>query len=481
MTVDTAALKALKARKLALLEQAKQYRDDNKIEFFTKEIPANPPQEELLGAWTDQQYKVFTYTGANRIGKTTIGAIVAICILLGKWLWSGEKIVFTHNKPRKIRWVGQDWEKHISKVLVPALREWWPKNRQVETKKNNMGVDAFWVDVATGSTLEIMSNNQDSDLHEGWNGDLIIYDEPPKRDIRVANARGLIDRQGRELFCMTLLKEAWVDREVIKARNDDGSPDTSVYNIHGDIYSNVGYGITEEGVNQFMKTLTSDEKDARIKGVPSYMSGLVAKNFDRKIHLKKRFQIPLDWIVDIAIDIHPRKEQAVLFVATSDRNIRYVVDEIWGHGDGDWVAEQIIRRVKRNQYRVGQIVCDPLAKGDSNNENTTFDKIDKKLAQHGQYLQVASKDKQSGIIEINNHLMGPNLEPSLFIFNDLVRTTYEIEGWQYDKETQKPAKVDDDMMENLYRILLLDTRYEPPAEEEADDYHESTANPITGY
>lgn len=414
-------------------------------------------------------------------GKTTIGAIIAINTAAGKWLWSGEKIFFPHNKPRKIRYIGQDWEKHIKAVVIPALREWWPANRPVSVKKNSLGVEAFWVDETTGSTIEVMSNNQEPDLHEGWHGDLIVYDEPPRREIRVANARGLIDRLGRELFCMTLLKEAWVDREVIKARNADGSPDTSVYNIHADIYANIGYGVTEEGVEQFKKTLTADEISARIDGKPAYMSGLVAKNFDRKLHLKKRFEVPLDWVVDIAIDIHPRKEQAVLFVATSDRNFRYAVDEIWDHGDGTWVAEQIIRRIKRAGYRVGSIICDPLAKGDANNENTTFDKIDKVLAQHGYYLRVASKDKQSGIIELNNHLLGPNQEPSLFFFNDLVRTIYEIEGWQYDKETQKPAKVSDDMMENLYRILLLDTKYEPPGEEEQEEETTSTANPHTGY
>ena len=70
-----------------------------------------------------------------------------------------------------------------------------------------------------------MSNNQDSDVFEGWDGDLIVWDEPPKRNIRVACARGLIDREGRELYNMTLLKEAWISQEVIKATNEDGSPD----------------------------------------------------------------------------------------------------------------------------------------------------------------------------------------------------------------------------------------------------------------
>ena len=127
---------------------------------------------------------------------------------------------------------------------------------------------------------------------------------------------------------MTLLKEAWVDREVIKARNEDGTPDTTVFNISGDIYSNVGFGITDEGVKQFEKTLTDDEKSARIFGKPSYLSGLVYPQFSRKIHLREPFEIPTDWIVDIAVDVHPREKQAILFMATSSRGDRYLFHEL---------------------------------------------------------------------------------------------------------------------------------------------------------
>ena len=260
----------LKAIASKFIEQEKwmvNHREKNKIMFFNKPkpegMPANPLQAELLEAWENQAYKVFTYTGANRIGKTTIGPIIGFSTMRGKWPWNDQKLHFPHNKPRKVRYIGQDWHSQIEKVVVPQLRMWWPEDWEVERKGNGIIIDTLWVDKKTGSTLEVMSNMQDPDVHEGWEGDLIMYDEPPKRAIRVANARGLIDRQGRELFCMTLLKEAWVDREVIKARNEDGTPDTSVFNVYGDIYSNVGYGITVAGVEQFAKTLTEDEKEAR--------------------------------------------------------------------------------------------------------------------------------------------------------------------------------------------------------------------------
>jgi hypothetical protein len=472
-------LKALEAKETELLRKMLDYKLSNRIEFFTR---PNPAQEKLLKAWDDETYKVFTFTGANRIGKTTIGTIIGLSALFGEYLWNGVKIPLPHNRPRKVRYVGQDWEKQIRAVVVPELRKWWPAGRELETKKNNNGVDAFWTDVTTGSTLEIMSNKQESELHEGWSGDLVIYDEPPRRNIRVANARGLIDNRGRELFCMTLLKEAWIDREVIKAVDERGRPDMSVFNINADIEVNIGYGITKEGVAQFAKTLTEDQKDARLRGIPSYMSGLVYPQYDRRTHLVNRFEVPFDWLVDAAIDIHPREKQAVLFIATAPDGRRYIINEIWGNGDGKWVGQQVARCAKINGYRMNRVIIDPLSKADKNNVNTVYDKVMEALWRAEILLETASKDKMSGLLLVRTHLKGPNNEPSLFIFNDLIRTIYEIEGYMYDKETQDPIDADDHMMENLYRLLLLGTVwYEMKPEEQENAFNTQGRSTVSGY
>ena len=475
-----ASLADLSAKELSILRDLHSYKSKNAIYYFTK---PNPIQAELLKAWSDKSKKVFCVTGANRIGKTTSGVIISLSTLFGEFPWSKEALPFPHRMPRKVRYIGQDWEKHITQVIIPALKKWWPADRKLRTKKNNIGVESFWTDEETGSTLEIMSNKQESDLHEGWDGDLVVYDEPPHRDIRVANARGLVDRRGRELFCMTLLKESWVDREVIKAVNEDGSPDLSVFSVCGDIYTNVGFGLTEEGVEQFKKTLTDDEKEARIKGVPSYMSGLVYPAFNRKTHLRPRFEIPLDWPVDIAIDVHPRKEQAVLFIATTPNGLRYVCEEIWEHGDGKFIAEQVVRSVKRNCYRVASIIIDPFSKGDRNNDNTTYEKVDSVLRAHGLPLSTASKDKTAGILAIKNHLRGVNKEASIFFFDDLRCTIREIEGYLWDEDTQKPIDADDHFMENLYRLLLLDTKWTSLEDESEDEDapYSREVNSVTGY
>ena len=425
----------------------------------------NPKQKLLFDAFRNQAYKVFTFTGGNRSGKTTSLVVYGISAMLGVWPWDGVPLKFGHGHPRKIRYVGQDWEKHIKTVVEPALKTWWPKRRKVKTAKNNVGVEALWTDEETGSTLEIMSNKQESDLHEGWDGDLVLYDEPPRREIRVANARGLVDRAGREVFGMTLLKEAWVDREVIKSLLPDGSPHTSVFNVHAEIYDNLGYGLDQEGIDQFAKTLTEDEKEARLNGKPSYLSGLIYGKFNRTTHVRKLQTVPLDWIIDIGIDFHPSKPWAVLFMAVDKRGFKWVIDEIWLHGSWKVIGEEVIRRIKRNEYRVGTLIIDPLSKGDEQSdlhEESVYFKMQQLFSTYGYDLYTASKDKEGGIHMVNDLLMTENEMPALFFRNNLKRTIMEIEGYMIDPSTGRPSKENDDMMENLYRLVLLGTEWHEP-------------------
>jgi hypothetical protein len=446
--------------------------------------PPNNPQVELLRGWLNPEKKVFTFTGSNRLGKTTIGVILSWATVMGELPWSGEKIWFPHNRARKVRYVGQGWETHIKSVVIPAMKTWYPKSRPLETKKNNQGVEALWTDKITGGTIEIMSTSQESDVFEGWEGDLVVYDEPPPRDIRIASARGLIDRQGRELIVATLLKEAWVHREIIKARDADGKPDMSVYNVSGDIYDNLGYGLTQAGIDQFIKTLKPEEKQARIYGKPSYLSTLVYPRFNRDLHVKPQFKVPLDWIVDVNIDFHPSKPWAVVFLATAGNNFKYVIHEMELRGNPKMVGEEIVRYFHSNSLRKGRIQIDPLAKGDKNNDNTVYEVLSNVLASNGMLLEVASKDKDNGIAMVNSLLWTENEMPGLFFFDDCVNTIRQVEDLMYDAESLKPTalKVDDDYTECLYRLALMDTQwYQDDYDEQPRKVINIQRNKFTGY
>lgn len=422
----------------------------------------NPPQRLLLEGWRDKRKKVFTFSGGNRGGKTFIGSLLGVCTVIGEYPWSGEKIWFPHDRPRKVRYVGQAWESHVKSVVEPYLKFWWPKSRPVDTRKNNQGIEATWIDRRTKSSIEIMSNVQDSSVFEGWEGDLVIYDEPPKRDVRVACARGLVDRQGRELFCMTLLKEAWIHREVIKARLEDGSADMTVCNVEADIYSNLGFGLTEGGIAQFAKTLKAEEKASRLDGKPSYLSTLVFPKFDRNKHIVERFTVPLNALIDIQIDFHPSKPWAVVFWATLKNGFKYVSDELEVRGNPKFLAEEIVRVCRKRDYvRVNSCEIDPLSKGGEDNGIDVYSIVSDTLAAHNIMLGTASKDKEVGISLVNDLLWTENDMPGLFFFRDCVKTVEQVENLMYDAETLKPQKVDDDFTECLYRLALKNTVWYP--------------------
>jgi hypothetical protein len=272
----------------------------------------------------------------------------------------------------------------------------------------------------------------------------------------------LIDRGGRELFCMTLINEAWILREVIRATDKDGNPDTSIFHITGDTYTNLGYGIkNREDIEQFAKMLTEDERKARIDGVPFNMSSLVCPKFDRNLHIKDRFTIPLDAIVDISIDWHPSKPLAVVFLATTKQGFKYVCEEMKYAGNPKSAAEEVIRVIREHQYRIGRIVIDPLSKSGMPNETDVFSVFSETFAAFGYSLETASKEKESGIGMLNGLLWTENQMPALYFFKDCRQTISEVEDLMFDPETFKPEKVRDDYFECLYRLCLMDTQWFP--------------------
>ena len=429
----------------------------------------NPLQKDLIKAWSNHIYKVLTYTGANQIGKTFIAMIVIESCMIGRFPWQGEEMtgwmwdLLGWEPPILIRWVGQDWEKHIKTVLLTKIEELWPKSREIYVKSNSIGVKSYFKDLKTGSTLEIMSNRQDSALFEGWVGNLVVYDEPPRREVRVACARGLMANKGRELFCMTLLNEPWIDLEVINRLDDKGQSDETVLSLEGKIENNEGFGLTREGIDQYIKTLTPEEQLIRIKGESLSRQRRIL-NIKKEIHIKDKFRIPPHWVVDIAIDIGIAKPNDIHFLATDELGRKYLFEHLQV-SKYDTIADEIYRVVKRDHLRIHRIITDPLCKSDKNNENTVFERINRGLNKYGFYLETANKSKEDGIATIKSHLETINGDAALFIFRNLGTSVNQLINWMRD-EKGIPIKDNDDTGENLYRLMLLNTQYSDPDEEE---------------
>lgn len=442
----------LKAELLKAKAKQTAYETANKIEF-TKLLP----HQEAVVDYIKSGKKTVLLVGGNRVGKTTIGAIIVslACDVEARAKLGMGWLSDVFPSVCRVRILCSDWEHHAGQVIVPALKEWC-RAGTYETKKNNVGVEAFWT-FRNGSTIELMTNVQDTKIHEGWKGHLIWQDETTSRDKYIANKRGLIDYSGVYLMTFTAVSESWVLDDIVLS-NDPSVGCVTEIPTYANTY------LKKEDIESFEKTLTDDEKVARIQGGWLNLVGRVLKEFNKDVHVIEPFKIPSDWPVVAMIDLHLSTPQAISFHATDKHDRRYTIDEIWDNISPEEIAEEIIARKKKNLWRLTNVYIDPLAKGDSMfmknraDVQDSFTIIKNRLAPHGILLQVASKDKESGVRNLQDWLKGPNKIPILFFLSNCLRSIYEIQRWTYD-ENGKPKKENDHFMENLYRFTLTGTKY----------------------
>jgi len=430
--------------------------------------------------------------------------------------------------PVKIRLTGEDWNHHLGQVVVPELKKWFPME-EFTTKKNTNGVEYFWVH-KNGSTLELLTHGMEDDLYESWFGHGWIPDEPPPQKKFTAMARGLFGNRGKILIPTTPLKESWILDELILSNRSDVAVmddlcclDNEIFYLHDDkVLTEMGLSgketkhwkdaeglkkeffdkllyIDDRGVEaekflrencryeakldmvqelyflKFAKDTSLDEKPSRFFGTFKKLVGLVVKEFDRSVHIVEDDGkgIPTNWIVTVFIDFHLGKPQAIAFYACSERNIHYVIDEVWENMPPEDIADLIIRKKRVNCWNISEVFIDPLSKGDEKYMKNRFEDIDdaftvieERLEAEDITLEVASKDKKSGFTNIKSWLEGPNKIPILYFLDSLQSVkdnkyghVHEIQRLCYD-DNGMIEKVDDHFMECLYRYTLAGIEYE---------------------
>lgn len=412
---------------------------------------------------------------------------------------------------------GEDWKLHIGRVLVPEIRKWAPANWYT-TKKNEQGVE-YYFEWMNKSTLTIMSYSQDDDLFESFRAQGVIMDEPPPKSKYSAMSRGLLLDCGKALLSLTPLKEAWIlDEIVLSGRRDIAIVDNMNITDNPDLYKSdhrvlrdmglelmqrrkffdlllyddkeKGLPVSDRGfaaeryletvvsgpekmedvgklkILKFIKDIDPADVPPRVFGQFKALVGRVLKEFDDNIHVIKPFEVPADWPVTVMIDFHLSTPQAVSYWAVDPHDLHYCIAETWENLSAEEIADDIIRKVRIHGWEIEDAYIDPLSKGDTaymrnalgSNIRDTFSILDEKLSERGITLHVASKDKDSGIKNIQTWLRGPNRMPTCFIFDTCERHIYEVKRWVFD-DNGKPIKENDHFMENWYRYTLTESRY----------------------
>jgi len=422
-----------------------------------------------------------------------------------------------HKPPVNLMLTGEDWKSHIGRSLIPELKKWCPVS-WYSTKKNEQGVEYFW-EFYNKSTLTIMSYSQDDDLFESFRIQGVIMDEPPPKSKYTAMSRGLLLDNGKTLLSLTPLKEAWIlDEIVLSGRKDIGVVDNLKITDNPDLYKSdmkilKSFGldsgkikeffdlllyddvekqmpVTDKGsraeaflekhipislyekisdlkILKFIKDIDPEDVPPRVFGQFKNLVGRVLKEFDPNTHKIKPFEIPTHWPVTVMIDFHLSTPQAVSYWAVDPHDIQYCIGEMWKNTDADGIADDIVRKIKMHGWKIENAFIDPLSKGDTAylknrigaNIRDTFSILEERLLEYGITLHVASKDKESGIKNIQGWLKGVNGRPTVYFFEDCERHFFEISRWVFD-ENGKPVKENDHFMENFYRYSLTGVQYE---------------------
>ena len=458
--------KKLQIKYIERLKQFKVYKDTHGAEFF-KPLPH---QQQMFDFYYAGK-KRLVLQGANQIGKTIFAGNFIQANCLGYLPWDKtKKTLFT--LPIKVRAICSDWEHHAAEVIIPKLYELFIFEEMVKLgndgygKKNQIGVESYF-EYKNGSTIELLTNKIPAKAYEGWTGHIVWADEPHEKAIDDACTRGLSQSDGIFLQTLTSVDSNydWILEDIIE------SPKEEMQKILGCVRNVHAYKNTYIPKGNFDKAALSwspQVRKARLEGGWYSGQGKVFANFNYDLHTCAEFKVPTDWPVVPMIDFHPCIEQAVGFYAVDKPGWKYVIDEIWEHLSPEEIADEIIRRKIANAWRIERVFIDPYSKGDNKmmtnrmpNLQDAYSIISNKLMAHGILLDVALKDKSSGIANVKTWLMGANKMPSLKIFKKCKRHIYEMKKWEID-ETGKPADKDDHMCENIYRYSLTGTAWSDP-------------------
>jgi len=248
------------------------------------------------------------------------------------------------------------------KKLIPKTAKWRKKNSQSGVpQKITFETDPFGNKCA--SEIYIRSYDQEHDTFEGIDSHWIHWDEPPPKNILQAAERGKVAMNAPSWFTMTPLKEAYIYDEYSLRAENNGGDDAEIAVIRGEIWDNcmdwcnscrldipenrevdenyelirsvqncpqcgkiMGF-ILKQGIDEYLKTLDPEEREAREKGLWKHLSGLVYKELDRDVHTYEDFAIPRDWMKIEGIDPHDAHPTCYLFAAVSPEEIEIVVNQ----------------------------------------------------------------------------------------------------------------------------------------------------------
>lgn len=463
-TFDLSAVDPIK------LKQVRLHRlRDMKHEYY---VPTGVG-EKFIEAVGSDRYFISLFSAANGIGKSCLGAnMFAEFMFPSDNGWFDYKLFNDWPYPKRARIISDPTT--LVSTIIPMLKEWLPRGHYTVDKKGK-NYEYYWK-TDTGWEFDLMSYDQDPKEFESATLGLVWLDEPPPESIYKATVARL--RLGGTMYITAtpLTGSAWIYDQILARK---GKPGNNTFYIEADVESackehGVRGFLEHEHIEQMTSEYSEDEKQARIYGKFQHLVGLVYKQFSRRVHVIRPFDINMrDYAVTELLDPHPRNPDAVLWGAVDSDQTKFVVDELWKKVTSDG---ELARRIKKiaDQYRIVARWADPSAFVE---DQHTGQSLALKLSKYGLNYQPASKARVAANRRISDALDyqekgGVIIQtPEVYIFDNCERTIWELEHWRWDEWAGKatdrhnsretPVDKDDHFIENLGRWLFGEPSFVP--------------------
>lgn len=454
-------LLVLKRRELMLRRQRMSALKVDALPFY------KPHEKQVAFHAAGTLFRRRMVRAGNRFGKSLMGCAEDCAWLRRERVWvpedAPERRGGIPQHPIKLLTVTTDWDK-VDEIFTSQRGEmgkawrYLPRDGFVKGVRRNHSGAIDTIECANGSlwrfdTVKSFMANPMGLESSDW--DAIHVDEPCPEQMWKAMSRGLIDRNGAAWFTLTPLREPWIN-DLFFPQDTGGLLRDGVWAVTGAIYDNPY--LSREAIAEFEASLTEEEKQCRLHGIPLHLAGLVYKEFSWDKHVLKRLpegwkqwnQPPKSYTIYYAIDPHPQTPHAVLFCAVSPLGQRFYFMDIFKHCSIGELARLIHEVVDGYPCVTGRI--DPLA---YINDPITETNMAMELATHGIYVEKATKALAQGILRVQAALAK---EPVYFT-PACKRTLWEIQRYCWDEGKDRPVDEDDHTMECFYRIELMEPRW----------------------
>lgn len=368
---------------------------------------------------SEKKYRL--YIGGNRSGKTVGGIMEDIW-----WATRKHPYIRLPDRPIEGRIVCVDFGYGISQIIIPKLKQWIPPSElRGGTWSSAYDAGLKVLNFENGSTIELMSYEQDVEKFAGVPRDFTHFDEEPPKPIWNECTARLIDRAGRAWVTMTPLEGmTWV-YDTLYEPGILGDPRKDVIQI--DMAENPY--IPSDEREDFLAGLDPDERKARGEGKFVALGGLVYKRFNSQIHVVDSID-PKEFRNKYYRHYHSldhgfRNPTAALWHAVDPDNMAVTFDE---HYASDMIIDEHTRIMKEKEKTHGfqpfMRICDPAL---AQKQAVTGTSIQTEYAIRDFGFILGNNDVKTGVAKVNQYLeVKADGKPSWYITRDCPNLIREI-------------------------------------------------------